>query len=78
MVEAFYTKPFMEIFLEPRPRFNLPDAITAILAGELDGGWTINWRRRLFFFLVKLQNRLPLAPRISFREGAPARAQSLI
>src|SRR5207247_902299 len=25
MVEAFYTRPFMELFLEPRPKFNLPD-----------------------------------------------------
>jgi len=68
MVEAFYTKPFMEIFLEPRPKFNLPDAITAMLAGELEGGWAMQWRRRLFFFLVKLQNRWPLVPRISFEE----------
>ena len=68
MVESFYTKPFMEIFLEPRRKFNLPDAITAILAGELEGGWRMYWRRRLFFWLIKIQARLPLVPRISFRE----------
>ena len=68
MVEGFYTTPFMELFMEPRPKFNLPDAITAVLAGELDGGWTMDWRRRLFFLLIKLQARWPLVPRITFSE----------
>ena len=68
MVEGFYTTPFMELFMEPRPKFNLPDAITAVLAGELDGGWAMDWRRRLFFWLIKLQAKWPLVPRISFKE----------
>ncbi|MBI3850848.1 MAG: tryptophan 7-halogenase [Verrucomicrobia bacterium] len=66
MVEGFYTTPFMEIFMEPREKFHLPGAITAVLAGELEGGWAMVWRRRLFFWLVKLQRRWPLVPRISF------------
>jgi FADH2-dependent halogenase len=66
MVENFYTKPFMEIFLEPREKFNLPAAVNAVLAGELDGGWAMRWRMRLFFWIVKLQSRIPLVPRISF------------
>jgi FADH2-dependent halogenase len=74
MVESFYTKPFMEIFMEPRPRFNLPDAITAILAGELEGGWGMYWRRRIFFWLIKIQARHPLVPRITFREIKSLRA----
>src|SRR5216117_4159973 len=48
MVEGFYTQPFVELFMEPREKFSLPAAITAILAGELDGGWNIYWRRKLF------------------------------
>lgn len=68
MVEAFYTRPFMELFLEPRAKFSLPDAITAILAGELEGGWAMEWRRRLFFWLVRLQGRWPLVPRVSFAD----------
>jgi FADH2-dependent halogenase len=70
MVEAFYTTPFMELFMEPRARWNLPDAIVAILAGELEGGWKLEWRRRLFFWLIKLQAHWPLVPRISFAEDA--------
>jgi flavin-dependent dehydrogenase len=66
LVESFYTTPFMEIFLEPRNRFNLPSAVNAVLAGELEGGWAMRWRMRLFFWLIKLQARWPLVPRIRF------------
>jgi hypothetical protein len=66
MVYGFYTTPFMEMFMSPRDKFNLPSAITAVLAGELEGGWRMNWRMKLFFWLVKLQSRWPLVPRISF------------
>ena len=72
MVEGYYTQPFMELFMEPREKFNLPSAIVAILAGELDGGWGIEWRRKLFFLLIRLQGRWPLVPRISFEETPPA------
>jgi flavin-dependent dehydrogenase len=69
MVEGYYTQPFMELFMEPRPKFNLPSAIVAILAGELEGGWGIEWRRKLFFLLIRLQARWPLVPRISFADN---------
>lgn len=68
LVEGYYTKPFMELFMEPRPKFDLPSAMVAILAGELDGGWSIEWRRKAFFWLIRLQARWPLVPRISFEE----------
>jgi FADH2-dependent halogenase len=70
MVQGFYTRPFMELFMEPRDKFQLPDAIVAILAGELEGGWRLDWRRRLFFWLVKIHARRPLVPGISFAEKA--------
>ena len=66
MVENFYTTPFMEVFLEPREKWRLPAAVNAVLAGELEGGWAMRWRMRLFFWIVKLQSRYPLVPRISF------------
>lgn len=66
MVENYYTRPFMELFLEPRHKFMIPAAVNAMLAGELEGGWRIKWRLRLFFFLVKLQARFPVVPRITW------------
>ena len=66
MVREFYTTPFMEIFMSPRPKYDIPSAVNAILAGEVDGGWKIIWRLRVFFWLIKLQARFSLQPRISF------------
>ena len=70
MVESFYTTPFVELFMQPRKKFHLPDAIVAILAGELEGGWKMEWRRKLFFWLIRIQARWPLVPRVSFEECA--------
>lgn len=64
---GFYTKPFMELFMQPRKVARVPDAMVAILAGEMDGGWRIWWRRQFFLLLVKLQKYRPLVPRLSFK-----------
>jgi len=72
MVEAFYTSPFVEVFFEPRDKFDLPAAVTALLAGELEGGWKLRWRMRLFFWIVRIQSKWTMLPRVSFSEaGAP-------
>jgi FADH2-dependent halogenase len=64
LVEGFYTTPFLEVFIEPRDRFGLASALTAVLAGELDASWALRWRVRVFHWLVKLQGRRPFLPRI--------------
>jgi len=69
VVEHYYTTPFMELFLQPRDHHDLPSAVNAVLAGELEAGWSVRWRLKYFFLLVKLQKRWPLVPRISFRPG---------
>ena len=74
MVEHYYTTPFMELFLQPRNHADLPSAVNAVLAGELEGGWNLRWRLHYFFWLVKLQARRPLVPRISFM---PRRAKEM-
>jgi len=71
VVENYYTTPFMELFLQPRNHHDLPSAVNAVLAGELEGGWNLRWRLEYFFLLVKLQKRWPLVPHISF---APMKA----
>ena len=52
--------------MAPREKFHLASAVNAVLAGELEGGWAMRWRMRLFFWIVNLQSRFPLMPRISF------------
>jgi flavin-dependent dehydrogenase len=69
VVKHYYTTPFMELFLQPRNHHDLPSAVNAVLAGELEGGWALRWRLEYFFLLVTLQKRWPLVPRISFAPG---------
>jgi flavin-dependent dehydrogenase len=71
MVERFYTTSFMEVFLEPRARWNIPAAVNAILAGELEGRFAMKLRLNLFFLIVRLQRHWPLVPRISFEAIRP-------
>ena len=79
MVYGFYTTPFMEVFMSPRDNVNLPSAITALLAGELEGGWKMAWRLKLFFWIVKRHSRRPLVPPISFaNDDAPAEKREAI
>ncbi len=66
VVESYYTTPFIELLLQPRDHLDLPSAVIAVLAGEVEGGWALRWRVDYFFFLVRLQARWPLVPRISF------------
>ena len=66
LVEGYYSKPFLDLFMQPKDKYKLPAAITAVLGGELEGGWRIRWRLKLFFFLVKLQARFGLLPPLSF------------
>jgi FADH2-dependent halogenase len=66
MVENYYTTPFMELFLSPSDHLDLASAVIAVLAGETEASWALRWRVEYFFWLVKLQARWPLVPRISF------------
>jgi FADH2-dependent halogenase len=70
LVEGFYTTPFLEVFLEPRDKYGLASALTAVLAGELDADWSLRWRVRVFHWLVKLQGRRPFLPRIFIDDPA--------
>lgn len=65
MSRGFYDHSFVELFIQPRKQVMIIDAIVAILAGEIDGGWKIWWRRRLFFLLVKIQKYRALVPRLN-------------
>jgi FADH2-dependent halogenase len=72
MVHEFYTTPFLEVFFEPREKFMLASAINAALAGELEGGWRMRWRMRIFFWIVKAQGRFGFLPKINFSPIAAA------
>jgi FADH2-dependent halogenase len=71
VVESYYTTPFMELFLRPGDHYDLPSAVNAVLAGELEGGWSLRWRLEYFFLLVRIQRYFPIVPRIFFGAGRP-------
>ncbi len=72
MVENYYTSPFIDLLMQPRPHHHLPDAVNAVLAGELEAGWPVRWRLHYFYFIVKLQARFGvIVPRLNI--GGPAR-----
>ncbi len=63
MIENFYRQPFFELLVQPDKRLKVADAVVALLAGQLDGGWAVRWRLRLFFLLVRIQARFPVVER---------------
>jgi FADH2-dependent halogenase len=71
LVEGYYSKPFLDLFMQPKNKFDIPSAVTAVLGGELQGGWRVRWRMWLFFALVAVQKRWPLLPPISFAPMPP-------
>jgi FADH2-dependent halogenase len=71
VVGNYYTTPFMELFLRPSNHCDLFSAVNAVLAGEVEGGWSLRWRLEYFFLLVKIQRYFPLVPRISFSPSGP-------
>jgi len=74
LVEHYYTKSFMELFLEPRHGLDLPAAVLAVLAGDFEPAWPVRWRLELFYLLVRLQRFHALVPRLDFARSAPAAA----
>jgi len=73
-VAHFYTRPFLELFLSPHPRFGLIKAIVRVLAGDVWGTPGGRFKLAIFFGLVALQRRFGnIAPRIAWeRLPAPA------
>jgi flavin-dependent dehydrogenase len=77
VVEQYYTTPFMELLLRPGNHYDLPSAVNAVLAGELEGGWSLRWRLEYFFLLVKLQRHIKIVPRIFFGPYRPRKLNPL-
>ncbi len=66
LIEGFYTRPFIEVFAEPRDTLHLPCAISALVAGRLELPWRVRWRLEVFYFLVKLRKHVPFTESVRF------------
>ncbi len=66
-IEKFYTKHFAQLFFQPNNKFRMLCAINCALAGRTQMTFGTWWRLRLFFILVWIQKRFPLAKPIRIR-----------
>lgn len=63
-IENFYTLPFAQVFFQPANRLRMLCAISSVLAGSTDLSFSVWWRLRAFFLLVRLNKFLPVVKRI--------------
>jgi flavin-dependent dehydrogenase len=63
-IENFYKLHFTQLFFQPYNRWGLVCSVNAVLAGRTDLSFPVWWRLRLFFFLVWLNEHIPVVERI--------------
>lgn len=73
-IDNFYRREFLEVFMQPSPRFGLIKPIVGVLAGNVFAKGGDAFKLAIFFTLVRLQKRFGrIAPRIAWdRLPAPA------
>ncbi len=57
LVRAWYTQPFIEIFLHPKEIFDLVPTVNSVLGGNAARTSAVRWRMRFFFALVYAQGK---------------------
>ena len=73
-ISNFYRHEFLEVFMQPEPRFGLVRVIVGVLAGNVFANKNDGLRLAFFFALVRLQKRFGvIAPPIAW-ERLPAAA----
>lgn len=66
-ITRFYRREFLEVFLQPAPRFGLMPVVVGVLAGDVFERKRDRWRLNIFFLLTAIQRRLPvIAPPIAW------------
>ncbi|CAN5225177.1 NAD(P)/FAD-dependent oxidoreductase [soil metagenome] len=62
-VDAWYSKEFIEVFLDPHDIMQIPQAVNAVLGGNVGTSFGIRWRMAFFYLLVRVQKYFALSPR---------------
>lgn len=76
-VTAWYKPEFIDIFVRPEERLMLPQAVNAVLSGNLGRIWSVRWRMEIFYLLVKIQKYFPIVPRLNLTPGEPKERRPL-
>lgn len=62
-VVVFEREKFIEGFLNPQHRLQIPAAVNAVLGGNIFGSFAVKWRMWIFYLLVLVQKHFSLYPR---------------
>ena len=66
-ITRFYDREFLEVFLQPSPRFGLMPVVVGLLGGDVFEKRRDRWRIALFLGLTRIQKIRPvIAPRIAW------------
>ncbi len=64
MVGLFYTPAFAQLSLLPNDRFSLPGAVLSLLGGNIDHGFSVQWRLEIFYALGWAFRHLGIGPAV--------------
>jgi len=62
MIDAFYGPGFGNVFLTPKNTLGMVKAVIALLAGKSDPTWVDRLRLKLFYWLIRMNNRYRWMP----------------
>jgi hypothetical protein len=57
LIDTFYDRRGIEVFLNPSNRWKLFDAVNSVVAGNTHLPWRVRWRYYIFLTIVKLHQR---------------------
>jgi flavin-dependent dehydrogenase len=75
IVSRFYEPRFMDVFLSPAKRYGLREAVTSLLAGQMEPSPMVAARLAIFYGIVRLQRVVricPDVPLLAALEEAPS------
>jgi FADH2-dependent halogenase len=66
LIEQFYTRPFIDVFLAPDPPRHLQSAVNSVLAGRIESPWSVRWRLWVFYAMVRVRAFWAFTPPVDF------------
>jgi flavin-dependent dehydrogenase len=73
-VSAWYTDEFVDVFTTPKPPFRIPQAVNSVLGGNIHPNFSVWWRLQFFYFVLWLQKRKQIVPKLDDVENGAATA----
>jgi flavin-dependent dehydrogenase len=67
LIEAYYDNRSFEVFMVPRPKFKIPQAINSVLAGCTDPPFKVRWRFWLFRKICDLNKKRRIAAPVRWK-----------